>query len=184
MTALDELLPRWDFAERHQVRTGTDADDVVATAAELCWRDVPVFRGLLTVMSLGRARPPADKAVVETMTDGGFRVLARRPDEFVLGAAVRMDPPAGAVDLGEEPFAAFRDFTAAGHYRVAFGFVRTGDLLVTTTRVAVADEASRRRFARYWLAIRIPSGLIRREWLAGAKRRVQRPTAVQPRGTA
>ena len=37
-----------------------------------------------------------------------------------------------------------------------------GALLTTETRMLATDEASRRRFARYWRLIRPASGLIRR----------------------
>lgn len=48
-----------------------------------------------------------------------------------------------------------------------------GTLLATETRVFLTDERSRRRFAAYWLVVRPFSGLVRRSWLAAAKRRAE-----------
>lgn len=42
------------------------------------------------------------------------------------------------------------------------------------TVVVGTDRASTRRFAPYWAFIRLPSGLIRRSWLAAIDRRVAR----------
>jgi hypothetical protein len=51
---------------------------------------------------------------------------------------------------------------------------RGGILLTTETRVAVEDRAARRRFAFYWVVIRIGSGLIRRDLLHAVRRRAER----------
>jgi len=50
-----------------------------------------------------------------------------------------------------------------------------GSLLTTTTAVVPTNAAARRAFGRYWLLIRVPSGLIRREMLAAVDRRARRP---------
>jgi hypothetical protein len=44
----------------------------------------------------------------------------------------------------------------------------------TETLVAGTDELSTRRFRPYWALIRLPSGLIRRSWLAAIERRACR----------
>ena len=44
----------------------------------------------------------------------------------------------------------------------------------TETLVAGTDLASTRRFRPYWALIRLPSGLIRRSWLAAIERRACR----------
>jgi len=46
--------------------------------------------------------------------------------------------------------------------------------LSTETRILCADDAARRSFGRYWLAVRAGSGLIRREILARVKRAAER----------
>jgi hypothetical protein len=57
------------------------------------------------------------------------------------------------------------------------GLVDAGTELCTETRVVATDADSRRRFGRYWRVIRPGSALIRRNWLAAAKRRAERATS-------
>jgi len=45
-----------------------------------------------------------------------------------------------------------------------------GTRLATETRVHAADSAARRRFQLYWLVVGPFSALIRRRWLAAARR--------------
>ena len=45
---------------------------------------------------------------------------------------------------------------------------------MTETRVQLTDEAARRAFRRYWFVVRLFSGLVRRSWLAAAKRRAEK----------
>jgi len=51
---------------------------------------------------------------------------------------------------------------------------RGGSRLSTVTAVIPTDDDARRAFGRYWLLIQMPSGLIRREWLAAIARRARR----------
>jgi len=83
-----------------------------------------------------------------------------------------MAPDPGSVPLGPSPAELFQRFDTGGHYKVALSFRHSAGRLSTQTRVAVTDEASRRRFGRYWVLIRLPSGLLRWEWLNGARRRL------------
>jgi hypothetical protein len=48
-----------------------------------------------------------------------------------------------------------------------------GTLLTTETRVRATDARSRALFSLYWLAIRIGSGLIRRDLLRAAAQRAE-----------
>ena len=48
-----------------------------------------------------------------------------------------------------------------------------GTRLETETRVFLTDAASRRRFAGYWLVVCPFSGIVRRSWLAAARRRAE-----------
>ena len=167
---LDEVLPRWDHRERHSVPVTAPPDAVWRAVDEVSWRSVPVFRALSRVRAPARSAPPPDRPVLERMLAGGFTVLGRSPDELVVGSVVRLAAPRGAVPLGPEPAAAVRGFTAPGHYKVAVGFRLAGGRLSTETRVVSTDPASRRAFARYWRVVRLPSGLIRREWLRAIRR--------------
>jgi hypothetical protein len=55
--------------------------------------------------------------------------------------------------------------------------LESGSELRTETRVVATDAASRRRFGRYRRLIQPGSALVRRGWLAAAKRRAERATS-------
>lgn len=168
---LDEVLPRWDHRERHSVAVDAPPAAVWRAVDEVSWRSVPVFRLLSRLRSARRPAPAVDRPVLERMLAGGFSVLGRSADELVIGSVVRLTAPRGAVPLGADPGGAVRGFDRPGHYKVALGFRLAGGRLSTETRVLATDPASRRAFGRYWLVVRMPSGLIRREWLHAIRRR-------------
>ncbi|MFL6129414.1 MAG: hypothetical protein ACJ73E_10165 [Mycobacteriales bacterium] len=168
---LDQVLPRWDHRERHSVAVDAAPDAVWRAVEEVSWRSVPAFRVLTRLRSPGRPAPALDRPVLERMLAGGFTVLGRSADELVVGSVVRLAAPRGAVPLGAEPAGTVRGFDRPGHYKVALGFRLAGGRLSTETRVLATDPASRRAFGRYWLVVRLPGGLIRREWLRAIRRR-------------
>lgn len=178
MPLLDEVLPRWHQRERHSVAVPAPRAAVWRAVEEVSWRSVPVFRVLTLLRSAGRSRQPADRPVLDRLLAGGFTVLSRSDDELVVGAVVRLRPPRGAVPLGATPDRALRGFDRPGHYKVALNFRLAGGRLSTETRVLATDPGARRAFRRYWVVVRLPSGLIRREWLRAIRRR-----ALAARGT-
>ncbi|WP_019810765.1 hypothetical protein [Saccharomonospora halophila] len=174
---LDDILPRWDHRERHELRVGAPTEDVLAAVESMTWKDLPVLRAL-SALSPASRRPPHGRApFLDRMTAGGFRVLHRGPDELVVGAVAPVRRGGRARSLDPDPCAAFVAFTEPGHYRVAFNFRHAGGVLGTETRVAVTNPDLLRAFTRYWRLIRLPGGLIRREWL-----RAIRTAAVTPNG--
>ncbi|GLZ32183.1 hypothetical protein Lesp02_43710 [Lentzea sp. NBRC 105346] len=172
---LDEVLPRWQFDERHEVEVPGSVD-VLGAIEQVTWAEVPLFRALLFAGSLGRVRMPSDRPFLTDLTSGGFTVLGRDASEVVIGSVVRMAGPAGSVPLGDTPVEAadrFRAVSGPGHYKVAFNFSLADGTVRTETRVLTTDDDTRRRFSLYWLLIRLPSGLIRAEWLRAARRRAR-----------
>lgn len=179
--ALDRLLPHWDHRERHEIAVRAPREDVLRAVDETRWRDLPLFHALLLVGSLGTKRAKAEEAFLGSMTEGGFTELHRTGHELVVGAVVATEEPKGPAALAEPAAESFAAFDRPGHYKVAFDF-RVGEgRLTTETRVLSTDEAARRRFARYWMLIRLPSGLIRREWLHGIRRRAEAPGTPAPK---
>jgi hypothetical protein len=152
---LDEFLPAYEFASRHEV--AVDADPVEADQAlrAVTFKEVPLVRALLLARGLG-------------IRGGDERVLAT----MVPRATVLEDVPGEGVVLtltgqfwrlrGRGPE---QPATAVVEFRAVPG------RLTTETRVHVPDARSRRRFARYWRIVRPFSGLIRMLVLRAAKRR-------------
>jgi hypothetical protein len=87
---------------------------------------------------------------------------------------LRPSRAAGVVDA-----ASFAAFDEPGWAKAATTLAVTaapdgrGSIVATTTAVEPTDEAARRAFARYWRLISLPSGLIRRDWLAAIARRAE-----------
>ena len=182
MTSLAEFLPTWDFRETHQADVPGDSAEVLRAVEQVRWRDVPLFRTISSITSLGRAQPNPDAEFLTQMTSGGFTVLDRRDDELVIGAIAPVAGKGRSIELSDDPAAQFTAFAQPGYYKVAFNFRHTDTTLSTETRVQVTDAASRPRFALYWALIRVPSGLIRREWLRATRRAMQ--TRSTPAGQA
>lgn len=177
--ALDRLLPRWDHQERHEIAVRAPREQVLRAVDETRWKDLPLFHALLLIGSFGTRRDKAGEPFLGSMTGGGFTELHRDERQLVVGAVVATGEPKGPARLAEPVAASFTAFDRAGHYKVAFDF-RVGEgRLTTETRVLSTDEATRRRFARYWTLIRLPSGLIRREWLHGIRRRAESPPGTR-----
>ncbi|MFD7257559.1 hypothetical protein [Streptomyces sp. NPDC059874] len=179
-TALGRLLPEWDHRERHSLAVDLPPGQVLRAVDETRWRDLPLFHTLMVVGSLGTKRDKAEEPFLGSMTDGGFTELHRGPHELVVGAVVATRDPKGPAALPDPAGDAFAAFDRPGHYKVAFNFHYDKGRLTTETRVLSTDDATRRTFARYWMVIRLPSGLIRREWLHGIRRRAQSPAGHTP----
>jgi len=155
MKTLDELMPRYEFAERHSVRVAAPAERVDRALRELTLADVPLVRVLFALRGLPR------RGRVLDVVAGLGRVLDDVPGEgIVIGVRGQFWRPLGGDDGGAAA-EAIADF-------------RVGEAeLSTETRVHVADRDARRRFRRYWLVVRPFSGLIRRRVLRAAKRRAE-----------
>jgi len=154
---LDEIVPRWQFEERHEIRIQAPPERIYAAIRGVTASEIRFFQILTAVRCLGRCREesilnaPDAKPILDVATHSGFRLLADdAPRELVIGS--RVAPQAFAVM----------------NFRVA------GDGLVTTeTRVFAKTDAARRKFAVYWRIIRPGSGIIRWSWLNAIKRRAE-----------
>ncbi|MGC5015459.1 hypothetical protein ACLQ2R_32265 [Streptosporangium sp. DT93] len=174
-TTLDEALPRWHRREVHRLPVDLPAPTLMRAATEVTWADVPLFRAVMIGAGLGRTPFPADAPVLDLFLGNGFTLLHRGEDELLVGGIERISRGQPVVPLapGTTPDA-FRAFDAPGHLKLAFDFRCAGGVLSTETRVYATDHRSRRLFGAYWLVIRAGSGLIRRVWLRGIRRRAAR----------
>jgi hypothetical protein len=151
-------------------------------AVEVTWREVPVFRALMSAVSLGRPRPTADEPILNFFTGAGFEVLARTEDELLIGGIDRFSGSRPIVRLPNPSIPNFRGFEEPGFVKICLNFRHEGGVLTTETRVRATDVRTRRHFGLYWLAIRGGSGLIRHVWLGAIRRRAR--LASRPPGAA
>jgi hypothetical protein len=173
VTHLDQLMPLWQFAERHATRVSAPPERVFAAIREVTPNEILLFRTLTTLRRLGRPAPPnilnapENEPLLHLATRTSFRYLADDPPhEIVVGTIII--PPRAAV--------ATMNFlvTPDGH---------GGSLLSTETRVVANTADARRRFSRYWRVILPGSDVIRRMWLRAIKKRAEKPqsSALAPR---
>ncbi|MBV9068343.1 MAG: hypothetical protein JO093_14415 [Acidobacteria bacterium] len=155
---LDEIMPRWQFVERHEIRIAATPERIYSAIRNVTASEIRFFQVLTAIRCMGRCREkesilhaPAAKPILDVAVGSGFRMLADdAPRELVIGS--RVAPGAFAV----------------------MNFHIGGDGLVTTeTRVFARNDRARRRFAIYWRFIRPGSGIIRRSWLEAIKRRAE-----------
>jgi hypothetical protein len=165
-TLLDEALSEFDFGSRHARRVDATPEQVAAAV------DAYRLDGAASLLTRVRGLHIPSGSIRDVLTGSGFTVLAERPGlEMVAGTfgqfwALReqahMEAP---VDLQ-----AFREFDRPGWAQGAVSLrieaLRDGSTgLTTETRVRCVDDAARRRFAVYWLGIKVFSGWLRRDFL-------------------
>jgi hypothetical protein len=91
-------------------------------AEQVTWREVPVFRGLMAMRSPGRLHLTADEPVFGMFVGAGFEVLARTPEEILIGGIQRFYGSRTTVRLPRPDLAAFRDFDDPGCIKIGLNF--------------------------------------------------------------
>ena len=175
---LDQILPRYHFAEHHERHIDATPTQVWRALHDVKASDIRFFRMLTTIRRLGRPGPedvlnaPEHLPILDVALSTGFVRLANEPErELVIGTTVIAPRSAATPRTADE----FRTLTDSGFALAAMNFhirpdARGGSLLTTDTRVFATDRVSRRRFARYWSLIYPGSALIRRQWLRAVAR--------------
>ena len=169
-TALDEQIPEWHHRERHRVPATAPGELTLAAFETLSWREVPLFRVLMGIRSLGRTSRAGDRLVLDDFTGIGFTETARTADELIYAGIGRPWSVTGGMHRVESA-RSFRDFTGPDWAKMALNIQIVDGLLTTETRVLLTDAGARRAFGAYWLVIRPFSGLVRRSWLHATTRR-------------
>jgi hypothetical protein len=194
---LDEVIPVWQFDERHETRIRASPAEVEAAIRDVTAREIGLFRLLTWLRNPrlpGSEEPesilaaPADEPILAVALRTGFQVLAREPGrELVFGAVVlapaslRALPPAELERLRSELTPEkFRALAEPGYAKAVMNFRWTDEgggwtRLTTETRIVATDPPAKRRFAVYWRLIEPGSSLIRRTWLAAIRRRAEAP---------
>ncbi|WP_156727244.1 hypothetical protein [Streptomyces apocyni] len=169
---LDHYFPRWDLREYHELAVDGPSDEVIRAVETLTWGEMPIFRVLIKVVSLGKASTPRDGIFFGKAVDAGQR-LERTDNEVVFAWIARP----GATQENRPPSAepeTFPGFDEPGHAKIGFNFRHADGVLSSETRVWSADEKTRRLFRVYWaVAARPFGGLCRHEWLHAVRRRMR-----------
>jgi hypothetical protein len=158
---LDRLIPAFDAREQHQLRVDAPPERALAAALAVTPTDAPLLRLLFRLRGLS----VGDRPVWESMQTRGFQ----QRGEGVLVGVGRPWTVRGGLRQVEDP----ASFAERGYAVMGMSFAAEEGLLRTETRVRLTDAAARRRFRAYWLVVRPFSGLVRRSWLAAARRRAE-----------
>jgi hypothetical protein len=168
--ALDRLLPRYQFVEKHATVVRADPAAAFAAIEATDLSDSGLARALMALW-----RIPA-RLFIENVPNRGMTV-----DDFIpLLRAPPRDLVRGLVGgAGKRAWTA-EEFTAydGPGFKLAwwFGVTDLGDgrcRIDTHTRVLCNDAKTKRWFTLYWIIIRLPSGAIRRDMLRIIRGRVE-----------
>jgi hypothetical protein len=182
---LDEVLPRFDASEVHDVWVPARPHVVFVAVKQVTMGEVRLLmplealRGLPRLLARRPAFRPARSARVLDEFTVGVVPLGERPDaEIVAGAVGRFWRLAGNEPAEVRTREEFVYFSESGYAKAAISFsVRpecAGTRVITETRVVGTSPEATRALLRYWRAIRLGSGAIRRSWLAAIRRRAVR----------
>jgi hypothetical protein len=140
---LDDVMPEYEFVERHERHVDASPERALALAVALPAAPDSIVRTLFRL----RGVPPAT-TIEDLFAALGLAEVERTPTTWVVVGNRGVDI---AFDLVAR---------ADGE----------GSLLSTETRVHAPTRRTRRRFRLYWLVVGPFSALIRRRWLRAAAR--------------
>jgi hypothetical protein len=165
-TLLDQVLPQFDFSSRHERRVAAPPERVAQ--AIVAFR----LRGRASLLARIRGLHIPSGPIRDALVGSGFTILAERPGrEMVAGTTGQFWALREQAHMEAPPdLQAFRVFDRPGWAQGAISILieplENGSTNVTTeTRVRCVDDAARRRFAIYWLLIKVFSGWLRRDFL-------------------
>lgn len=167
----DRFIPEPDHSSRHTVTVDAAPREVWPALRGFDSSSSPIVRLLFTLRGM------RDTYSMSGLERVGFRILAEVPERsLALGVIARPWRLDGGV-IPVDSTAKWIDFEEPGYVKISWTFELTptasrGTEISTETRVLCTDDASRRRFTRYWTLVGPFSGLIRRSMLRSISRRV------------
>ena len=176
MTQIDEILPRYDFRERHATTVRASSSVILDCVARQRAKDDPIVQLAIRLRELPSRLLGQPRSRSLDLDD--FTFLGRDGDRSLAfgltGAFWRADY--GLLEI--ESLEAFKASHRTDVCQLVMGFAAetmpSGETLLSTeTRVYCPTSAIRRKFAPYWYVIRPVSGLIRRRMLARIRRQAE-----------
>ncbi|MFI6326109.1 hypothetical protein ACIBG8_51920 [Nonomuraea sp. NPDC050556] len=174
-TLAEQLIPDPDASERHAITIAASRERVWAALTETQASDIklakPLFAARDLVSRLRTGSPKQDRPKFTTLAE----VQGREVVQGTIGQWWRLGR-ADNFPAGDD----FAVFDRPGYARGTFSFelqdAGAGRVrLITETRVKATSPDARRAFLRYWVVIRLGSGLIRRLILLAIRRKSEGP---------
>jgi hypothetical protein len=177
-TVLDDIMPEYQFFERHSARIHARPEQVMQAVRQSTFGDMKSLATLLKIRGAAlrihdTTHSLQDMRVLDAFSASGYR-SGGSEGEIVMGRAnLRAGRPLEARTLQE-----FADYREQGAVKMAFNFnVEDGgdgwSAVSTETRVLATDDFTRRGMGRYWRLIVPGSGLLRLQWLEAIKKRAE-----------
>ena len=119
---LDQVMPRYDVHERHELWVPASPPDAFGAVKAVSAPEVRLLGPLMRLRMFGRSRRVVDPhaPLIEEMKTIGFVELGERPaDELVFGAIGRFWSPTGNMPIRFDDFAAFSE---PGYAKAAMNF--------------------------------------------------------------
>ena len=179
MKLIDDFLPKYDFAEVHEIQVQAPIEVTYQKVLDLDLSRSKIIRGLFKLrempafFSSGNRDREKLGLTFEGLEKFGFILLGRNPgQEILLGLVGRFWTPSGGIRRLDAD--GFQKFTEPDFAKTVWNFYLSENenqtVLSTETRIACMDARSLRNFKAYWTFIRPFSGLVRKEILQVIKR--------------
>ncbi len=178
-TRLDDIMPEYQFFERHSARIHARPEQVMQAIRQSTFGDMKSLVTLLKIRGAALRLDDTgaflqDKRVLDAFSASGY-LLGGSEHEIVMAGVwnARQNRRPEVRTLQE-----FADYRQQGAVKMAYGFYVEDagggwSTISTETRVLALDDFTRRSMGRYWRLIVPGSGLLRRQWLEGIKRRAE-----------
>jgi hypothetical protein len=176
---LDDVMPEYQFFEKHSARIHAGPEQVMQAVRQSTFGDMKSLVTLLKIRGGAlRIHETGDflqnKRVLDAFSASGY-LSGGSEHEIVMcgGANLRAKGSLKIRTLQE-----FADYREQGTVKMAYDFIveDAGDgwsTISTETRVLALDDSTRRGMGLYWRLIVPGSGLLRRQWLEGIKKRAE-----------
>ncbi len=158
-TALDNLVPRWDWRSASTIWVGASAGDVTVAFEQVSMMELPAASGTSRHAREGLATFTAP-TLLQDLLDEGYFLLYEEPErELVLGRVGRFWRPGASSAVVVTGRRAFCDFDDAGYAKAALALqikpvaptMGGGCMVGVESRVLTTDEATRRELSRHQL---------------------------------
>ena len=179
-TLLDDIMPEYQFSERHSDRIHARREQVMQAIRQSTFGDMKYLVTLLKIRGAAlRIHDNGDafsrdKRILDAFLASGY--LSGGSDHEILTLGVVNVREKRRPDLHTlQECAIYRE---QGAVKMAFDFTVDDagggwSTIRAETRVVVLDDATSRGMGRYWRLIVPGSGLLRRQWLEGIRKRAE-----------
>jgi hypothetical protein len=179
-TVFDDAMPEYQFFERHSTRIHARPELVMQATRQSTFGDMKSLVTLLKIRAAALRAPfddagnLLDKRVLDSFSESGYLSGGTEHEIAMFGVWNARENRRPEVRTLQE----FADYREQGAVKIAYDFSVEDagggwSTISTETRVLALNHATRRGMGRYWRLIVPGSGLLRRQWLDGIRRRAE-----------